>query len=231
MFTNPLKKILLLFTPKKRPNYWKKYTNSLKNIKNKSIAQSKFVVFDCETSGLNPKTDRILSMGAVIINHKTIEVSNTFERYLEQDVFKRESVAIHGLLKKGNYTKCTEQEAVIEFLAYIEGAILIGHHISFDVNCINFALKRMGLPNLKNKTLDTGTLFKKTKHQVYSDVYNKHYSLDQVCDELKVKKKDRHTAYGDAYITALVFFKILGRLNRNNDLRLRDLFYTPKMIY
>lgn len=213
------------------PEYWKTYINSLKHIQQKSIKDSKFVVFDCETSGLNPKTDRILSMGAVLVNNKTIPVSHTFEKYLEQEVFNRESVAIHGLLKKGNYKKCKEEEAIKEFLIYIEGAIIVGHHISFDIACVNYALKRMGLPKLKNRILDTGILFKKTKHEVYADVYNKNFSLDEVCDELKVKKKDRHTAHGDAYLTAIVFLKILGRLNRNNDLTLKDLFYVPKMIY
>lgn len=231
MFKFIVKNLQYYFKKKHYPDYWKEYTESLKTINNKSIEDSKFVVFDCETSGLDPKTDRILSMGAVTIYNNTIHVKDVFEKYLEQEIFKRESVAIHGLLKNGNYNQCKEDLAIKAFLKYIEGAIIVGHHINFDINCVNYALKRMGLPKLKNKTLDTSVLFKKTKHQVYSDVYNKVFSLDEICEELKVKKKDRHTAYGDAYITAIAFFKILGRLNRNNDLRLKDLFYVPKMIY
>lgn len=231
MLKSILKKVQSYLKKDFLPDYWKKYEESLKHIKTKSIKESKFVVFDCETSGLNPKIDRILSMGAVTVNDNIINVNNTFERYLEQEVFKRESAPIHGLLKKGKYQKTKEEEAIVDFLEYIEGAILIGHHIHFDVSCVNYALKRMGLPKLKNKVLDTSILFKKTKHEVYSDVYNKVYSLDEVCDELKITKKDRHTAYGDAYLTAIAFFKILGRLNRNNDLTLKDLFFVPKMIY
>ncbi|MEN8764691.1 MAG: 3'-5' exonuclease [Wenyingzhuangia sp.] len=195
------------------------------------IADSKFVVFDCETSGLNPKEDRILSMGALTIKGNTINIKNNFECYVKQEVFSRDTVPIHGLLKNGNLKKISEEEAIKEFLSYIEGAILVGHHIGFDVNCVNFALKRMGLPKLKNKVLDTGTLYKKTKHQLYSEAFKKVFTLDDICDELKVQKKDRHTASGDAYITAIIFFKILGRLNKNNLLTLKDLFYVPKMIY
>ncbi|ANW96589.1 DNA polymerase III subunit epsilon [Wenyingzhuangia fucanilytica] len=229
---NNIKKNIDYFLKKRHlPEYWKEYVETLKNIPTKSIEDSRFVVFDCETSGLNPKEDRILSMGAVIINGNTINIKDNFEIYLEQDVFNRESVPIHGLLKHGKQKKISEEEAIKLFLKYIEGAILVGHHISFDVSCVNYALKRMGLPKLKNRVLDTGILFKKTKHQLYSEAFSKVFSLDEVCDELKVKKKDRHTASGDAYITAIVFFKILGRLNRNNDLTLKELFYTPKMIY
>ena len=89
----------------------------------------------------------------------------------------------------------------------------------------------MGLPKLKNKRLDTGVLFKKTKHEVYADVANKIFTLDEVCDELKIPKKDRHTAHGDAYITAIVFFRILGKLNKNHNLIMKDLFFVPKMVY
>ncbi|MDO6739039.1 PolC-type DNA polymerase III [Wenyingzhuangia sp. 2_MG-2023] len=213
------------------PPFWAIYKETLKGIYNKSIEETKFVIFDCETSGLNPKEDRILSMGAVTIHDNEINVKDIFERYLIQDVFNRESVPIHGLLKKGKYIQTTEEEAIKDFLTYIEGAVLVGHHISFDVACVNYALKRMGLPKLKNRTLDTGILYKKTKHQLYADLNNKIYSLDEICDELKVQKKDRHTASGDAYITAIVFFRIIKRLNRNKDLKLKNLFYVPKMVY
>ncbi|WP_139062156.1 3'-5' exonuclease [Ochrovirga pacifica] len=216
---------------KNLPPFWKNYKETLKGIKKKDIQHSKFVVFDCETSGLTPKTDRILSMGAVTIVNNEIDIKNSFERYLEQDIYSRESAEIHGLLRNGKYTKHSEEEVIKDFLKYIEGAILVGHHVGFDVGCVNYALKRMGLPKLKNKTLDTGVLFKKTKHELYAELHNKIYSLDEVCDELNIQKKDRHTAYGDAFLTALVFFKILGKLNKNKDMRLKDLFYVPKIKY
>lgn len=216
---------------KEHPEFWKTYLESLKNVAKKEINQSKFVIFDCETSGLNPAEDRILSIGAVTILGKEIKVNHAFERYLEQDIFNRETVAIHGLLKDGNHTKHSEKEAIISFLEYIEGAILVGHHVNFDIACVNYALKRMGLPKLKNKALDTGVLFKKSKHELYTDTYQKAYSLDDVCDELNILKKDRHTACGDAYLTAIVFFRLLGKLNKNKDMRLKDLFYVPKISY
>lgn len=213
------------------PPFWKTYKNSLKDVLKKDIKDTKFVVFDCETSGLNPKKDRILSMGAVTISDNEININEVFERYLEQDIFKRESAAIHGLLKDGKHTKYKEKEAVKDFLKYIEGAILIGHHVGFDIQCVNHALKRMGLPKLRNKALDTGVLYKKSKHELYAEMYNKVYSLDELCEEFNIQKKDRHTAYGDAYITSILFFRILKKLNRNKDLRLKDLFYIPKSVY
>ncbi|MGY6648288.1 3'-5' exonuclease [Wenyingzhuangia sp. IMCC45574] len=216
---------------KNLPEFWKDYKETLKGLTKKDIENTKFVVFDCETSGLNPREDRILSIGAVTVIDNEIHVKNSFEKYLFQDIYNRESAAIHGLLKKGKHLKHEEDEVIKEFLKYIEGAILVGHHISFDVNCVNFALKRMGLPKLRNKTLDTGVLYKKTKHELYANAHAKVYSLDEVCDELNITKKDRHTAHGDAYITAIVFFRLLSKLNKNKDMKLKDLFYVPKVRY
>ena len=61
------------------------------------------------------------------------------------------------------------------------------------------------LPKLKNKTLDTAELYKKTAHCKNSD---RPYSLDELCDLHKMKLTDRHTALGDAYLTAILFLKI-----------------------
>lgn len=231
MLNKLLKTIRYYYNRKDLPTYWKAYKETLKGLTKKNIEQSKFVVFDCETSGLNPKTDRILSIGALTIVNNEININESFEHYLEQDIYSRESAAIHGLLKNGKYSKQPEETVMKEFLKYIEGAILVGHHVGFDVSCVNYALKRMGLPKLRNKTLDTGVLFKKTKHELYAEMHQKIYSLDEVCDELNIQKKDRHTAYGDAFLTALVFFKVVGKLNRNKDMRLKDLFYVPKIKY
>jgi DNA polymerase-3 subunit epsilon len=73
------------------------------------------------------------------------------------------------------------------------------------------------LGKLKNKFIDTGYLYKKSKHIIYQENL-KPLSLDDLCKELNVPTVDRHTATGDALITALVFLKILGRLDKRKHL-------------
>lgn len=224
-------KLLDAVKGKEYPDFWIHYINATKNYKPETIENAKFIVFDCESSGLDVRNDRILSIGAVTIKNKNIKVNQVFEYYVKQDVFKRESAVIHGLLKNHKDDQKEEEEVVKEFLKYIEGSIIVGHHVGFDMGLVNYALKRIGLPKLVNPTLDTGNLFKKTKHEIYADVYNKHFTLDELCDELKITKKDRHTASGDAYLTAIVFLKIIGRLKKTQQVSLKDLFYIPKMRY
>ena len=200
------------------PDYWNDYLNTFKtNNKEESIATTRFIAFDTETTGFNKKEDRILSIGAVSFVGKTIQVNTSLELYLEQTVFKAESVKIHGLMKTGSLEKVTELEAIKLFLAYIKNDVLIAHHANFDRNMMNEMLFRHGLGKLKNKFIDTGYLYKKSKHIIYQENL-KPLSLDDLCKELNVPTVDRHTATGDALITALVFLKILGRLDKRKHL-------------
>lgn len=196
------------------PEFWKEYLVLFdKKSKKTPIKNIRFVAFDTETTGFDYKSDRILCIGAVAIQDMSIDVSDQLELYLEQDVFNSETVEIHGIRKNHDFITVPESDAIEMFLAFIQDAVLIAHHADFDRRMINSALQRQGLGSLKNRFLDTGVLFRKAKHVIYSKErkYN-HYSLDELCDDLKISKSDRHTAAGDAFITALAFLKIISKL-------------------
>lgn len=208
------------FRKKIRPSFWISYIDSFHQKQQTEIAKIRFVVFDTETTGFDTKQDRILSIGSLSVIGNTLKVSETFECYLKQDVFKAETVKIHGLLKEGDFEKLAEKEAIIAFLKHIKNAVLVAHHASFDSAMINQALKRLQLPKLKNKVLDTSQLFVKTK----LDSSKKHFSLDELSQKFNIPQHDRHTASGDAYITALLFVKLLAILQKKNpSVRLKDL--------
>lgn len=208
------------------PQFWKNYLSFLKNAQEQDINKVRFVVFDTETTGLNPKEDRVLSIGCVAINDLKVKVSDQLECYLKQEQFNSDTVKIHGLLKEGKLTKIPENEAIIQFLDYVKNAVLVAHHAAFDVAMINNALKRLGLPKLKNKVLDTGHLFQKTK----LDTTKPHFGLDELSERFNIPLHDRHTASGDAFITALLFLKIVTQLNTNENLKLRDLLRSANRV-
>ncbi len=207
------------FKQKLYPEFWDTYKACFSKPQNQNPNDIRFVVFDTETTGLHIKNDRILSIGCISITDLKIKVSDQLECYVKQEQFNAETVKIHGLLKQGKLTKINESEAMERFLAYIENAVLVAHHAAFDIAMVNNALKRLGLPKLKNKVLDTGHLFQKTK----LDTSKLHFSLDELANRFKIPMHDRHTASGDAYITALLFLKLLSKLNVNSKLTLRDL--------
>ncbi|NHN25799.1 3'-5' exonuclease [Flavobacterium jejuense] len=190
---------------KEYPSFWIEYLAYF-NIKTNP---KRYVVFDCETTGLDIKEDRILSIGAVAIVNNKIVVNDYYEVFISQTVFKATSVHIHGILKDGNEEKLTEREAIITFLNFIKSATLIGHHISFDIEIINEALNRLDAGRLKNQYMDTDIMYQKLKH--FPD--EQHTSLDELCDVFKIRKTDRHTSSGDAYLTALLFLKLKRKLD------------------
>ncbi len=210
------------FRNKNHPEFWNEYAAHFKKKPNKELARQRFVVFDTETTGLNVDKDRILSIGAISVKRNVIDVSDSFELYLKQEKFNKDTVAIHGIIKGGEVKKINEEEAIRLFLTYLKDAVLVAHHAAFDVSMINRTLKRLDLPKLKNRVLDTGNLFKKTN--LHKDTIS-HYSLDTLCDIFRVRKHDRHTASGDAYITAIIFLKIISLLQKNKKTSLNDLFF------
>ena len=207
------------FKYKNYPFFWKEYSKKFKQKLPKSIENTRFVIFDTETTGLDISTDRILSIGAIGIFKNNIDVADSFEIYLRQDQFKVESVEIHGILKEGKLTKMSEAAAIENFITYIGNAVLVAHHTAFDIEMVNAALKRLELPKLKNKTIDTGILYKKLAGKK-----DAHFNLDVLSDEFSIPKHDRHTAAGDAFITALLFLKIISKLKKERNLHYSDLF-------
>lgn len=205
------------------PDFWKEYLDSFNTETSHLREHLRFVVLDTETTGFSKREDRILSIGCVSLIHNKIDIANNFEVYLNQTVFKAETVKIHGLLKGGEMIKIDELEALKQFISYIKSDILVAHHANFDIGMIDEALIRNGLGRLKNKYLDTGTLYEKSKHLIYQD-HLKNHTLDELCETLNVEKTDRHTSIGDALITAIIFQKILSRIFLKKEFNLKKLF-------
>ncbi|NKI27847.1 3'-5' exonuclease [Arenibacter sp. 6A1] len=210
--------------PANLPEFWKTYENCFLEKQPEEVNLVRFVVLDTETTGFDYIYDRILSIGALNLTNNHIAINQSFELYLIQDHYNAETAKIHGILKNGRGTECiTEIEALKQFLAFVGNAVIIAHHTIFDINMINQALERHQLPKLLNKTLDTSTLYRNTL--LTSNVFKKkdHYSLDELAEKFDISMKDRHTAIGDAYITAIAFLKIWTRLKSKGPLKLKDL--------
>lgn len=207
------------------PDYWNSYSSEFDGKQEQNLSSLRFVVFDTETTGLNISKDRILSIGCIAITDLKIKVSDQLEIYISQEKFNADSVKIHGLLKKGTFEKLSEKEAIKRFLDYIGNSVLVAHHAAFDVSMINNCLKRLNLPKLKNVVLDTGHLYYKTKPNNQMS----HWSLDHLAQVYNIPLHDRHTASGDAYITALIFLKILPRLVHNQPIQIKNLIHKRRI--
>lgn len=182
------------------PDFWKAYVEEFKHPNNHRV-----IVLDCETTGLSPREDKILSIGAVALHQHVIYIEDHFSVLLKQKLNKPDSIPIHGIVKNKNNHLTTETDALKQLLTFLGSSKIIGHHIQFDIQMINMALKNMELPKLKNKVEDTNDLYSKFK-RIHQPI---HRSLDDLCDEFNIPKKDRHTALGDAFLTAQVYQRLV----------------------
>ncbi|OMP30850.1 PolC-type DNA polymerase III [Mangrovimonas sp. DI 80] len=212
-------------TPKSYyPDYWERYAALFDHEPELDLQTSRFVVLDTETTGFDYNIDRVLCIGAVEIVNRQINVSNTFETYIRQERFNEKTVEIHGILKHERIVTFSEDEAIQQFLAYVGNAIIVAHHARFDMTMINEMLKRKGLPVLKNKVLDTVNLYRATRIKSNFIQYDKPYTLDEIAENYILDVSDRHTAAGDALITALIFLKTTAILSNKKKLTLSKMF-------
>ena len=200
------------FSKKTFPEYWENYLSQFKTPLPKTIKENRFVVIDTETTGFHLDLDRILCIGAVIVENLEIKVAQGMEVYVQQDKFNPETVQIHGILRNERIRTYSEEETLKLFLDFIGNSILVAHHAEFDIGMINSALNRRGLPNLKNKVIDTVNMYRATQIKSNLIYRRKIYKLDDIAYDYGIDLSDRHTAAGDAFITALIFLRTLNKL-------------------
>ena len=179
------------------------------------IRKKQFVVLDTETTGLE-KEDNIVSIGAVLLENGQIDPSNVLDQTLPSisTTNHEEAIAIHEIIG-ADYGDTKEQ--IREFLEYIKNRIIVGHHIQFDIQKVNqwISEKYPGF-SLKNKFIDTAHLAKRIhREELERQVGGSHFlGLDSLCKLYDIPIENRHTSLGDAFITALLFLKLVDKLEK-----------------
>lgn len=214
-----------------QPPFWQSYLHAFDEKPydpRQPVAETAFVVFDTETTGLDTHRDRILSIGALKVQNWSIAVGSRLEIFVQQAYQpNKDVVAVHGILPVARDSSFTEPRAIEQFLSYCGSGVLVAHHAAFDIAMINKALGKLGPFQLKNKVLDTGTLARRVAHSPQLAKPGT-YGLDQLCTQYRIPPSDRHTAAGDAFITALLLMKLLYRLEKRGVRTLGNLLASPR---
>lgn len=172
---------------------------------------SAFVVLDCETTGLS-KSDRVITIGAVKCTLREIEVRKALDQKYPEPV-TGDSAVIHGELTD---TTSESRELIRELIDYLGDHIIIGHNIAFDLAMIDKLVNETYGFKLKNKVLDTAKLaIRADPVRFERSIGGKSgLHLDDLCNEFNIHIENRHTALGDAYLTALLFQRLISQLRK-----------------
>lgn len=179
------------------------------------LGEIKVRVIDAETTGLVPKKDHLLSLGGLKVKGGTVFVRDHFEAYLPTPRGHPDlgGISIHGILPNSRrYVYDREDELLARLLTFLgPDGLIVGHHIGFDLEVINLALARQGAGPLRNRVVDTARLAERVQAAGYWTPPQT-YSLDSLARRYNIPLSDRHTALGDAYITAILWLKLTNRL-------------------
>jgi DNA polymerase III subunit epsilon len=180
------------------------------------IDRVRFVVLDSETTGLNPRTDRLITIGAVVVEDGDIVLEDSFDALI-QIARNTSAVTVHGITRDETERGVDEPEALKDFLDYLRDGVIVGHHIGHDIATLDAGYERHWGFTLLNRSLDTMDL---TLHLERSGAFAgrdriREFTLDSLCDLFGVIPHDRHTAAGDAFITAQVFLRLLRLASRH----------------
>ena len=170
----------------------------------------RFVVLDSETTGLDPRKDRLITIGAVGVVAGEILLDDVFDELLEVE-YNSAAVTVHGVTRQESQRGVTETEALQCFLAYLQDGVIVGHHIGHDVATLNAGYQRHWGFSLQNRSLDTMELTLNLERDGAFEGRDSiaEFSLDGLCSLFGVIPHDRHTASGDAFMTAQIFLRLL----------------------
>lgn len=169
-----------------------------------------YVVFDTETTGLNPSEgDEIIQLGAIrIVNGRML-----YHEAIDQLVdplrpVPQTSVEIHGIQPELLPGQPTIDKVLPHFHQFAENSVLVAHNAAFDMRFLQLKEESTGI-KFENPVLDT-LLLSSIIHPNQES-----HSLEGLAERLNVTIVGRHTALGDAIVTAEVLLKMLPLLKAN----------------
>ena len=175
-----------------------------------------FVSFDCETTGLDTKKDRIITLSAIKIIGNELQTSQSLNLVIKQDqTVSADSIQIHQIrnidIQNSRYLYLDETHAMDDFLEFIGGATLVGYYLDFDIAMVNRVIQPrlgIGLPNPRIEVSGMYHAYAMEKYKRSCVEPNIDLSFEHILQQLNLPNLGQHDAYNDALMTALIFVKL-----------------------
>ena len=166
------------------------------------------MVFDLETTGLNTRTDTVLSIGAVRVTPQGIALGQQFYQVLDIAVnLTGESQLIHGLTQRDLSQGCAPRQAILDFMIYGRHQVWLGFHAEFDRRMIkNATFQHLGL-SIDPQPIDIAYL----APLFYPELDTEQATLNYWLDIFNLPILARHNAAADALATAELLLLLIPK--------------------
>lgn len=171
------------------------------------LAELPVLVLDLETTGLDPRRDHVVAVGAVRLHGARLYRSVTVDRLVRPPVaIPPRSTAVHGVTDAMVADAAPFAEVFDDLRPLLDGTVVVGHHVSFDLAVLERECARAGIAWERPRVLDTLLLAGALEPD------REDLRLESLAAAYGVDVHGRHTALGDVLVTAQIFLRMLPLL-------------------
>ena len=173
-----------------------------------TLAEARFIVVDVETSGLDARKDRLLSIGAVTVESLRLDAGASYETILRrEELSERENILIHGIGPQAQAAGVEPEEVLMRFLEFAGKYPLVAFHAAFDRTVLDRELRETLGVRLPNAWIDLAQL----APVLVPEARLPRAGLDEWLAYFGLRAHARHRAVDDAMVTGELFLILLKR--------------------
>ncbi|MEF2146320.1 MAG: 3'-5' exonuclease [Desulfovibrionaceae bacterium] len=198
------------------------------------LEEYEFAVVDTELTGLSPRSDEIVSIGAVLIRNMRIEPEERFFTLVRPRMdLPKLSTLIHHITPSEVAEAPSLAEALPAFVEFCRGRLIVGHHVGLDMGFLNKALRKHFGAGLNTPCLDTMRLAQAYEEELWEGFYDQFnrklsYHLPDLADAFGLPRFPDHHALMDAMQAAYLFLYLARKLRKGRIETLKDLHLAAK---
>ncbi|HXU93607.1 MAG TPA: 3'-5' exonuclease [Gallionella sp.] len=177
------------------------------------FGETRCVVVDVETTGLNLMQDRLISIGAVAVVNGKIDFGDSFYVVLQQQAAsEKKNILLHGISTSVQLEGALPADALLAFLDYLGKSPLVAFHVTFDETMIRRALREyLGL-SFRHPWMDLAYVMP----GLNPPLAKKYRALDDWIGHFGIRIDLRHNALADALATAQLFQVALAQAGKKD---------------